>query len=190
MAEDDTGGTVTAEDDEAELTARASAGDMAAFRVLFDRTFDQVHGYVRRRVPASAAEDIVSDTYLRALEAMPAYEWRGVPFRAWLFRIAFRLIVDRSRHTSRTTPVADAGRDLSSPDHSDAVADRIRGQALLAALDDLAEPYRTVVELRYVHDWSVTEVADMLDRKEVTVRSLAHRGVGMLRARAAGLGEA
>lgn len=186
VTEDHDGALATAGGDEAELTTRASAGDMAAFRDLFDRTFGEVQSYVRRRVPASIAEDVVSDTYLRALEAMPRYEWRGLPFRAWLFRIAYRLIVDDARRTKRTSPVPDPGEHISTPDHGDAVADRIRAEELLAALDELPEPYRTVVELRYVHDWSVAEVATALDRKEVTVRSDAHRGVAMVRARVGG----
>jgi RNA polymerase sigma-70 factor (ECF subfamily) len=81
-----------------ELIKRFKNGDTDAFEVLYNRHVSAVYRYIRFRVHSDAdAEELASDVFTRAWKALPNYKWTGVPFKAWLFRIAYNLIVDRSR---------------------------------------------------------------------------------------------
>src|SRR3989442_10230813 len=79
----------------------AAQGNPALFGVLYEETFDTVYAYIARRVGNRRdAEDLTSTVYQRALAALPAFEWRGTPFVAWLVRIAANEIArDRGRHS-------------------------------------------------------------------------------------------
>ena len=91
------------EDDERTLIAAAQA-DPARFEELYDRHVQRVYGFVSRRVGnRAAAEDITSAVFEQALASLPKFEWRGVPFAAWLIRIAANALTDHWRRTARET---------------------------------------------------------------------------------------
>ena len=91
------------EDDERTLVAAAQA-DPARFEELYDRYVHRVFGFVSRRVGNRAtAEDITSAVFEQALASLPKFEWRGVPFAAWLIRIASNAVTDHWRKTARET---------------------------------------------------------------------------------------
>jgi len=89
------------EPDEQRLVAAAQK-DPACFGELYERHFVRVYAYVSRRVASrDAAEDVTSEVFHRALAGIGAYEWKGIPFAAWLFRIAAHAIADRGRRSGR-----------------------------------------------------------------------------------------
>ena len=89
------------EDDERTLIAAAQA-DPARFEALYDRYVQRVYGFVSRRVGnRAAAEDITSAVFAQALANLPKFEWRGLPFAAWLIRIAANALADHWRRTAR-----------------------------------------------------------------------------------------
>ena len=79
----------------------AAQQDLHRFADLYEKYFCLVYAYTARRVPNRAtAEDLTSEVFQKALEYLPKFVWRGVPFGAWLLRIAANIVIDRTRHTA------------------------------------------------------------------------------------------
>ena len=92
----------SADDYDERSLIEAAQADPARFVDLYERHFHRVYAYVARRAASRAeAEDITSEVFEQALTNLRKYEWRGVPFLAWLFRIAANALADRWRRTSR-----------------------------------------------------------------------------------------
>jgi RNA polymerase sigma-70 factor (ECF subfamily) len=125
------------------------------------------------------AEDLVQETYLRAYRAFDRYE-PGTNARAWLYTILFRVRTDALRRKGRSPEPAElAGDGPAVPPPQDALAS---GHEIVArALDELAEPFRTAIVLRDVHELSYDEIAKALDVPIGTVMSRIHRGRSALR---------
>jgi RNA polymerase sigma-70 factor (ECF subfamily) len=159
----------------------ARAGDEAAFLAVYRTYAPAVYRFCRARAPHPAdAEDLLQQTFLRVVEALPRYEDRGLPFGAWLFRIARSVTVDQHRRrrddvsleieTERATAAADA------PAHD--LAER---ELLRAALAALTPDQREVVRLRFFADLSARETGLLLGRDEAAVRALQWRALAALR---------
>lgn len=164
------------------LVARAVDGDTRAFGRLYDLYADRVHAYVRARAgDGPDAEDLTVTVFLKAYEAIGAYDRRGVPFGAWLFRIAHNAVVDWARSKRRSPEVvdlADAGME-QSPDMPvddevlrQAEAGRVR-ECVRRLPDDQAE----VVTLRFLWELSLKETASLMERSEGAVKALQHRAL-------------
>lgn len=168
--------TITDDYDERTLIEAAQA-DPARFVDLYDRYFHRVYGYVIRRTGSRAeAEDITSAVFERALSNLSRYEWRGVPFSAWLYRIAANAIADRRRQTERDS--SDPPPDV--PDGHD--SEEIERRAMLFQLvDRLPDTQRRVIEMRFIDERSIREIAAALDRSEGAVKQLQLRALENLR---------
>lgn len=163
-----------------ELVERAKAYDVEALAQIYERYFDRVFRYMLARVrKRETAEDLTGQTFLRLLERLSEFEWRGPGFTAWLFRIAHNIAVDwfRRRHEMSSL---DAGADISSG-RDDSVFDAVSLKEALDAIDGLQENHRQVLLLRLVAGLSGRETAEMLDVSEVNVRTLQHRALIALR---------
>lgn len=156
----------------------AARHDPAAFGALYERHVDAIYSYALRRIQDSAAaEDIVSETFHRALEHIDRYEWRGAPFSAWLYRIAGNLIAARYRHEP-ATPFEEAGElpdEGAGPEQSVLTGER-KGE-LMTAVAALPEEQQQVVMLRYGHDLRNKEIAFIMGRSEGAVKQLLHRAM-------------
>jgi len=121
---------------EAALIAAAQA-DPAAFGILYRQYLPQLYRYVRSRLPTDdEAADVTQSVFLKALEALPAYQGRGVPFAAWLFRIARNALIDVSRRQRPAIPwqdVSEAQQPEATAQH-DALS---HFDALIAPLDNI-----------------------------------------------------
>jgi len=90
------------------LLVESAQQDQSKFGDLYDKYFCLVYAYTARRVGDRAtAEDLTSEVFQKALEYLPKFVWRGVPFGAWLLRIATNIVVDRTRQAARERPLAD-----------------------------------------------------------------------------------
>jgi len=162
--------------DEQSLIEAAQA-DPARFVDLYERHFHRVYAYVARRTASRAeAEDITSDVFEQALTNLRTYEWRGVPFLAWLFRIAANALADHWRRTSRDAyePPPDVPDSRESED--------IERRAIVAQLvDRLPDTQRQVIEMRFAGGKSIREIATALDRSEGAVKQLQLRALENLR---------
>jgi RNA polymerase sigma-70 factor (ECF subfamily) len=161
----------------------AQAGDASAFGQLYERYRDPVYRYCLARTGAKVeAEDLVADVFIRAMESLKRYEDRGLPFVAYLFRIARNAAIDRSRRTRPDMSIDDLVTHPPSGQNVEADAVRHSEQrTLAAALSKLKPDYREVLLLRFVEGYGAADVGRMTGRSEGAVRTLQHRAVERLR---------
>jgi len=170
---------------EGELIERAKH-DPQAFGLLYEAHYARILNYVyRRTLDVSVAEELTSNTFFNALRALPKYRHR-VPFRAWLYRIATNEVRMRWRRLKRR-PALEAQlerihfSDAAEP--PDVVREKLQSYARLhECLARLPEKYQAVIALRYLEELPIAEVAQVMDKREGTVKSLIHRGLKRLRA--------
>ena len=159
------------------LLVQAAQADPARFVDLYERYFHRVYAYVIRRTRSrEEAEDLTSMVFERALVNLPKFEWRGAPFVAWLFRIAANAIVDRQQAAARDLQESPA----SLPDVFEA-ADIERRAWLFQLVERLPDAQRRVIEMRFVEERSIREIATALDRSEGAVKQLQLRALENLR---------
>ena len=169
--------TATIDQDDERALIEAAQADPARFEPLYDRYVHRVYGFVSRRVGnRAAAEDITSAVFEQALASLPRFEWRGVPFAAWLIRIASNALADHWRRLARET--GDAPPDL--PDAAEVQG--IEQRAILFQLvDRLPDPQRRVIEMRFGEEKSLRDIAAALGRSEGAVKQLQLRALENLR---------
>jgi RNA polymerase sigma-70 factor (ECF subfamily) len=161
--------------DEQTLVEAAQA-DPARFFDLYDLHFHRVWAYVIRRTANRVeAEDVTSEVFRRALENLRGYEWRGAPFAAWLLRIAANVLAHRWEKAGRES--GDPPPELAGPH-----ADLERRTMLFQLVERLPDVQRRVIELRYVEERSLLEVAEALGKTEGAIKQLQRRALEHLRA--------
>jgi RNA polymerase sigma-70 factor, ECF subfamily len=167
------------------LLIEAAQRDPARFAELYEMNFERVYAYVVRRVQNRAeAEDLTAEVFHHALANLKRFEWRGIPFSAWLFRIAANLIADRWQKSGRE--IAD-DEQLESAQVSPAEIEEVERRATLFRLvESLPADQRRVVVLRFVEQKSIKEVAREIRKTEGAVKQLQFRALSTLRARAEG----
>jgi RNA polymerase sigma-70 factor (ECF subfamily) len=134
------------------------------------------------------AQDITAEVFHLALKSLPRFEWRGVPFAAWLFRIAFNEIADRSKSVARRRAHesynADAG---ASADERVGVAadfeEAERRARLFKLVERLPRDQSRVIAMRFAEQKSIREIATALGRSEGSIKQLQFRGLQNLRVR-------
>jgi RNA polymerase sigma-70 factor (ECF subfamily) len=167
------------------LIVRAQGGDVDAIGALYDQHHESIFRYVWLRVgDRHLAEDLTGDVFMRMLNALPGYRSVGLPFRAWLYRIAHNLLIDHYRTTGNRSalPLEDIeDRQADDADPPAAAEHTLLVERLQTALSKLDPPQRDVVALRFVSGLSLRETALALDKTEAAVKSLQHRGLAALR---------
>jgi RNA polymerase sigma-70 factor (ECF subfamily) len=165
---------------EGELVRRASAGDAQAFGELYERHLTRIYRYVFYKVGnAAEAEDLTEQVFIKAWEAIGRYRDQGVPFAAWLFRLAHNQVIDYQR-TRKETAILDEIMESTGPSPDDVAAARLGIQDLRCALAKLTPEQQQVVILRFVHGMSHAEVATIMGKNEGAVRALQHRALQAL----------
>jgi RNA polymerase sigma-70 factor (ECF subfamily) len=168
--------------DESQLIIRAKAGDQEAMTRLYEHHASAIFQFVGYRVDSQmVAEDITSEVFLRMVRELPKFEDRGLPFGAWLFRIATNLLHDfyRNKHLHPTTQLSDI-----EPSHDTDPIDRLERlearQALRDALKTLTQDQQDVLILRFMQDLSHAEVAIIMNKSEIALRTIQHRALKAL----------
>ncbi|MCK9924570.1 sigma-70 family RNA polymerase sigma factor [Frankia sp. AgPm24] len=174
----------------AALVARASRGDSDAFGELYDHYADRVFRYALYRVGGdpAAAEDVVSETFLRALRMIGAFTWQGRDIGAWFITIARNLLVDQARSARRRFEIptadilaaADRGHRHVTPGPEELIVAGLTRQELLEAIQRLGPDQRECIALRFLEEMSVRETALAMGRNEGAVRALQLRAVRTL----------
>lgn len=167
------------------LLIEAAQKDPACFADLYEIHFERVYAYIVKRVRDRAeTEDLTSEVFQQALANVNRYEWRGIPFAAWLFRIAANLISDRWQRAGREVTDDDA---IGSAQVSPAEIEEVERRATLFRLvDTLPAEQKKVVILRFVEQKSIREVAQAIRKTEGAVKQLQFRALSTLRARMEG----
>jgi RNA polymerase sigma-70 factor, ECF subfamily len=168
------------------LLIEAAQSDPARFAELYEHNFERVYAYVVRRVGNRAeTEDLTSEVFHQALANLRRFEWRGIPFAAWLFRIAANLISDRWQRAGRE--VSDDSEKAEAPQVGPVEIEEVERRATLFRLvDTLPMEQRRVVVLRFVEQKSIKEVAREIRKTEGAVKQLQFRALTSLRSRMEG----
>lgn len=161
------------------LLIEAAQRDPSRFAALYEANFERVYAFVVGRVhDRDVAQDITAEAFHQALANLPRFEWRGVPFSAWLIRIASNAINDRWQRTNREQELppeelAEAGTD----------GELERRTMLFKLVDTLPEDQRMVIVRRFVEQRSIREIARELGRSEGAVKQLQFRALQSMRER-------
>ncbi len=157
----------------------AAKKDPSSFAALYEAHFERIYAFVANRVrDRSTAEDLTAEVFRHALAAIGGFEWRGVPFASWLYRIAAHEVADHFAKTARESgPVS---QDEPSHDEVGLIEHRA---TLFRLVDDLPADQRRVIVQRFAEERSIREVADSLGRTEGAVKQLQWRALQTLRAR-------
>lgn len=183
---------------EEEWAQRACQGDQDALIKLYERNIDRVYRYFYSRVSnVSEAEELTSETFTRAIEALTRghYGWRGAPFGAWLIGIGAHVLQERYRelkHTQLTEGLDDLEYRISPSverDVLDIIVDREDRDALWQLVRELPVVEQQVLIMRHAYNLSYAEIAGRLQRSEVACKQLHYRALTKLKdkARAPGL---
>ena len=168
---------------EQDLIRRAQKGEEQAFAAIYQAYVDRIYRFLRYRAPDQAsAEDLTSEVFLRAWDKLGSYHPTGAPIAAWLFRIARNLAIDHARLRKplvdlETLPPQEAA---SSSSMDDWVHARIDGRQVMQLLEELSEPQREVLVLKFVEGLATAEVAQVLGKRQGAVRALQMRGLQAL----------
>ncbi len=164
------------------LLIEAAQRDPARFAELYDDNFERVYAFVARRVYVRAdAEDLTAEVFQQALAKLGQFEWRGVPFAAWLYRIASNAIADRWKRAAREqgTQLGDEPPDISGGANPEESERRARMFRLVAELPD---DQRRVIQMRFAEEKSIREIARDLRRTNGAIKQLQFRALTTLRA--------
>jgi RNA polymerase sigma-70 factor (ECF subfamily) len=162
---------------QAEVIEKAKRGDRDALHFLYVRYADGVYAAIRRMVhDRHEAEDLTQAVFVKLIRVIHSYEDRGVPFAAWINRVARNTALDHLR-ASRLVPCEEVRANEESSDH----ADYERLWSLREALDELPQNQREVLVLRHIAGLSPSEIAERLGRSEGSIHGLHHRARGALR---------
>ena len=166
------------------LLVEAAQKDPAKFGELYEIHFARVYAYIARRVrDRDRAEDLTSEVFHKALANLPGYEWRGVPFSAWLVRIAANLVIDQGKHAARERSSGEQGAEPSTKAEQEDLEERAR---LFRMVEELPSEQRRVVFARIVEQRSIREIAQQLGKTEGAVKQLQFRALQKLRDRLEG----
>jgi RNA polymerase sigma-70 factor (ECF subfamily) len=166
--------------DEERVLIEAAQKDPRRYGELYEQNFERVYAFTVRRVrDRQEAEDITAEVFQHALANLSKFEWRGVPFAVWLFRIAANAIADRWKKLSREA--SDPAPDDLDQAHWPAIERRV---TLFKLVDDLPTDQRSVILKRFIEERTIREIAEELGKSEGAVKQLQFRALESLRARA------
>lgn len=166
------------------LVALAQQGDSEAFGQLYARYVDIVYRYVYVRVGAvHLAQDITSETFIKAMRGLDSFTWQGKDIAAWFVTIARNLVNDhtksaRFRMELTTDDMRDHDTSVAAPDGQ--VLDQLRDERLLQAVKQLKPEQQECIVLRFMDGLSLAETAEVLGKKENAVKQLQLRAVRAL----------
>lgn len=164
------------------LLIEAAQKDPTRFGELYECNFERVYAYVCRRIGnRDEAQDVTSEVFHQALANLQKFEWRGVPFTAWLLRIAANAIADRWRRSSREQQPSEDDPEPFPVDPVN-IEEVERRATLFRLVRTLPADQRRVIEMRFAEEKSIREIANELSRTEGAVKQLQFRGIQSLRA--------
>ncbi len=168
------------------LVQRAQEGDADAFGELYDRYVDQVYRYIVYRVPTvQLAEDLTSETFLRALRRISSFTWQGRDVGAWFVTIARNLIADhykssRYRLELTTDDVSDSSNAPVQAGPEGEVLEAMQNKVLLEAVKQLNSEQQECIVLRFLQGLSVSETATIMGKNDGAIKALQYRAIRTL----------
>ncbi|MBI3964581.1 MAG: sigma-70 family RNA polymerase sigma factor [Chloroflexi bacterium] len=169
------------DDEIRDLVDRAARGDAQAFGLLYDRYLDPIYRYVYYRVGlVSEAEDLTEEIFLKAWEAIGKFRWQGVPFSAWLYRLAHNRVVDYTRRKRPSAPLLESV-PAHGPDTETVVADRLEWERVVEAMRGLTVDQQEVLTLKFIEGYENDEIGVITGKREGAIRAIQFRALAALR---------
>jgi len=167
---------------EESIVRRWQQRDPAALTQLYEENFDKIYRYIVLKIgDRTEAEDMTQQVFLNALQSISSFRWKGVPFSAWLFRIAHNQAVDylrRKKHTAVPLDESVASND-STPQ---LIAEqKLDIERLLSATQKLTDAQREVISLRFTSELPIAQVAEIMGKSQGAVKALQHSAIVALR---------
>jgi RNA polymerase sigma-70 factor (ECF subfamily) len=168
---------------DAKLAQRAKEGDEAAFAEIYNRHYQDVYTYLYYRVnDAEAAQDLAAEVFVRLVERIDSFTYRGRPILAWLYTVARNLLIDHQRQQSKARAMPlDEQLVADSMGPAEAADRQLTRDCLIRSLQHLTEEQQRVILHKMIEGRSNAEVADLMDKTEGAIKSLQHRALGSLR---------
>ena len=166
-----------------DIVRRAQEYDEPAVEALYQKYYPKIYNYAFMQMgDAQASEDLASDVMLKMIESMHKYTFRGLPFGAWVFRIARNRLIDLHRRRRRRGEVDLSGTLSSALASPQVLAERAleRGQ-IQVALKHLTDEQRQVIVLKFIQGFDNRSIGQIMGRSEGAIKSLQHRALGALR---------
>ena len=162
--------------DDERLLVEAAQCDPSRFAELYERNFHRVYAYIARRVRERAcAEDLTAQVFHEALAGIGKFEWRGAPFASWLLKIASRAVADHWKRAGRESGTHSSEAEPSGEDEIE------RSAMLFQLVERLPEAQYRVIQMRFVEQKSIREIAAELGRSEGAIKQLQLRAIANLR---------
>lgn len=163
------------------LVKRAQRGDKIAFGTLYEKTVERVYRFMLFRVrQREEAEDLTEIVYVKVLEHLKEYKDQGLPFVAWLFRIARNVVIDywrQKKHVSLT----EHQHVTHEEEHIEQVYQEQRKEMVWKALSQVAKSDQEIVTFRFIEDLSYEEIAGIMGKTQGAVRVMLHRALVKLK---------
>jgi len=176
-------------DEEKELVERAK-GDSESFGKLYDKYYSRIFGYILKRVAnLEIAQDICSETFLKVLKNLRKFRWKGVSFSSWLYRIANNEIANYFRKKEYKAvslekipePISINNPEIEFIKAEEELKKHEDFLKIQEEISKLEIKYQEVITLRFFEKKQIKEIAEILEKKEGTIKSLLHRGLEKLR---------
>lgn len=164
------------------VVQKVKKGDSEAFGVLYEQYVEMIFRYIYSHLDnRQDAEDLTEEIFLRAWRALPKYDERGLPFSAFLFRIARNSLIDYYRQKKVVQSIDDVEIHSTQSGPEETVNQNIENQKLREVITQLREDYRNVVIFRFLSGFSPEETAQIMQRSVGAVRVLQHRALAALK---------
>ena len=179
---DETNPSALSDDD---VLLKVAAGEVEYFSVFYERYVTRIYNYIYYRTGNQfEAEDLTERVFYRALGRIGSYRNKGVPFSAWLYRIAHNLVANWHRDNSRRheVPLEDFSQTLRHGEHPEfSLIASMENEELIKTLRQLPSERQQLIILKFVDDLSNAEIAVIMGRSEGAIKSLYHRTLLALR---------
>jgi RNA polymerase sigma factor (sigma-70 family) len=173
-------------------TVERARKDSQAFGELYEQYYSPIFAYILKRTASlEASQDICSEVFFKAFHNLGQFHWRDVPFSSWLYRIANNEIANHYRKKGQqlsslkevfySTPFTDTAADSEMIEAEAELMKQEEFLTLHAGISRLPLKYQEVITLRFFQDKQLKEIAEILGKREGTVKSLLHRGLAKLR---------
>ena len=168
-----------------DILIKAIAGDKDAFGILYERYVGRIYTYIYYRTGNTHdAEDLTARVFYRAIEHIGRYRQRGVPFSAWLYRIAHNLVANwhRDRQRRQEVPIDDMVNlqaKLDPPEMT--MMNTLDMERLMKVIQSLSSERQELLILKFVQELSNAEIGKIMRRSEGAIKSLYHRTLLSLR---------
>jgi RNA polymerase sigma-70 factor (ECF subfamily) len=171
--------------EDSELIKNAQEGESEAFGELYQRYAQTIFRFIYANLNDRLdAEDLTEEVFFRAWRSLPKYRQQGVPFLAYLFKIARNVLIDFYRRAGRSGGIMSIEEKQITdfnPDPGETAILNIEHQEVRQTLTQLREDYRTVIVLRFLSGLSPEETGQVMGRTPGAVRILQHRALSALR---------